>query len=67
MGASIDETMREVEEESGCMRGGARFQQVKRERIRVEICNHNCFCVTYTSIDALTSIYCDGVVQETLR
>ena len=33
----------------------------------VEICNHNCLCVTYTSIDALASIDYDGVVQETLR
>ena len=33
MGVSFDETMREVEEESGLMRGGARFQQEKRQRI----------------------------------
>ena len=33
----------------------------------VELCNHNCFCVTYTSIDGLASIGCDGVVRETLR
>ena len=33
----------------------------------VELCNHNCLCVTYTSIDALASIDCVGVVRETLR
>ena len=33
MGASFNETMREAEEESGLMRGGARFQQEKRQRI----------------------------------
>ena len=33
----------------------------------VELCNHNCFCVTYTSIDGLASIGYDGVVRETLR
>ena len=32
MGASFDETVREVEEESGCMRGGARFRREKRKR-----------------------------------
>ena len=32
MGASFDEIVREVEEESGLTRGGARFQQEKRER-----------------------------------
>ena len=33
MGASFDKTMREDEEESGCIRGGERFQQEKREMI----------------------------------
>ena len=33
MGASFDEIVREVEEESGCTRGGARFRQEKRQRI----------------------------------
>ena len=33
MGASFDETMSEVEEESGIMRGGGRFRQEKRQRI----------------------------------
>ena len=32
MGASFDETVREAEEESGFMRGGARFRQEKRQR-----------------------------------
>ena len=32
MGASFDKTVREAEEESGCTRGGARFQQEKRQR-----------------------------------
>ena len=34
MGASFDETLREAEEESGITRGGARFQQEKRQRKR---------------------------------
>ena len=34
MGAIFDETLREVEEESGCTRGGARFRQEKRQRTR---------------------------------
>ena len=33
MGMSSDETVRVVEETSGCMRGGARFQQEKRQRM----------------------------------
>ena len=33
MGASYNETLREAEEESGLMRGGARFRQDKRQRI----------------------------------
>ena len=33
----------------------------------VELCNHNCFYDTYTSIDSLASIYFDGVVRENLR
>ena len=32
MGERHDETVREVEEESGLMRGGARFRQEKRQR-----------------------------------
>ena len=32
MGASFDETKREVDEESGCTRGGERFRQEKRQR-----------------------------------
>ena len=32
MGASYDETMREVEEESGLTRGEERFQQENRKR-----------------------------------
>ena len=45
MGASFDETLREVEEESGCTRGGARFRQEKRQRTRegpaaIETQNH---------------------------
>ena len=33
MGASFDETVREAKEESGFMRGGARFRQEKKHRI----------------------------------
>ena len=33
MGASFNETMREVEEESGITRGGARFRQDKMQSI----------------------------------
>ena len=32
MGASDDETMRKVEQESGLTRGGARFRKEKRQR-----------------------------------
>ena len=32
MVASFDNTMRESKEESGCTRGGERFQQEKRKR-----------------------------------
>ena len=34
MDGSYDGTVREVKEGSGLMRGGARFQQEKRKRIR---------------------------------
>ena len=33
MGASYDETVMEAEEKGGITRGGARFQQEKRQRI----------------------------------
>ena len=33
MGASDDETMRKIEQESGLTRGGAMFRQEKRQRI----------------------------------
>ena len=45
MGVSLDETVREADEESGCTRGGARFRVEKRQRtgegpsvIRMQYC-----------------------------